>query len=62
MNNTNTIFSAHQWAQYLTLRPFKRMRSGVPVMAQGLRNPTSIHEDAGLISGLAQWVKDPAFR
>ena len=28
-------------------------------MAQWLTNPISIHKDASLIPGLAQWVKDP---
>ena len=37
----------------------KLVNSGVPIVAQWVKNLTSIHEDAGLIPGLANWVKDP---
>ena len=33
------------------------MYLGVPIVAQWLTNPTSLHEVVGLIPGLTQWVR-----
>ena len=41
-------------------RDNKSLRTGVPVVAQWLANPTRNHGVASSIPGLAQWVKDLA--
>ena len=38
---------------------YKNVNDGVPVVAQRVKNLTSIHEDVDSIPSLAQWVKDP---
>ena len=37
----------------------KNLTTGSSHFGSVVRNPTSTHEDAGLIPGLAQWAKDP---
>ena len=46
----NEVEMKKQW-------PSKRESSGVPVVAQQVKHPTSTHEDVSLIPGLTQWVK-----
>ena len=38
---------------------YKNTQWGTPIVAQEVKNLTSIHEDASSIPGLAQGVKDP---
>ena len=39
----------------------KNVNLGVLIVTQWVKNLTSIHEDAGSIPGLIQWVKDLAW-
>ena len=39
---------------------YRKPQTGVPTVAQRVKSPTSLHEDASSIPGLAQWFKDPA--
>ena len=40
--------------------PVQKNHLEVPVVAQRVKDPTSIHEDAGSIPALTQWIKDLA--
>ena len=56
VKNTNLIILSQKIVLIFNLKHSLR----VPVVAQQVTNPISIHEDAGLIPGPAQWIKDPA--
>ena len=45
---------------YLKKKEKKKENRGVLIVTQGFKNPTSIPEFVGLISGLVRWVKDSA--
>ena len=38
---------------------FKKEMAGLPIVAQRVKNPANVHEDAGSILDLAQWVTHP---
>ena len=44
----------------LPLYPFRNLGKGSSRCGAGEMDPTIIHEDAGSIPSLAQWVRDPA--
>ena len=59
--HTHTHTHTHSFSHVIFLHgPSQVVVEGVPTVAQWLTNPTSIHEEAGSIPGLAQWVWDPA--
>ena len=56
-------YSGNYHSQTLKKRRKKQTNNNnnrVPVVAQKVKNLTRIHEHAGLIPGLTQWLTDPA--
>ena len=58
-----THYSRSMLCDFLRIFPMEEIKNGmcgVPTVAQGVKNLTSIHEDTGSILGLTQWGKEPA--
>ena len=58
---TRTLILSVSILSKIPSRVLKHSGFGVPVVAQWVKNATRVHEDAGLIPGFAQRVKDPVF-
>ena len=62
MTETPQVFLINDASVYCLVTWAKSPEIAVPFVAQQVMNPTSTHEDSGLIPGLDQWVKDLALQ
>ena len=60
LSRASSTFSAPRACSNLVFSNESSCKIAVPVVAQQVKSPTSIHKDAGSIPRLALWVKDPA--